>query len=156
VGVPIWIAGFLTIVVIFILKKTAFGRRFFLVGANDSTANFSGINSKKTIIYGFMINALFAAIAGLIYIGRLNAAEPQLGPDFHFNAIAACAVGGVSMSGGTGDPFGVVCGAIILMLLQNGMNLLGISANWNDLVQGMAIIIAVLLDFFANRKSNKT
>lgn len=156
VGVPIWIAGLLTVLVIFILKKTAFGRRFFLVGANDATANFSGINSKKTIIYGFMINALFAAIAGLIYIGRLNAAEPQLGPDFHFNAIAACAVGGVSMSGGTGDPFGVVCGAIILMLLQNGMNLLGISANWNDLVQGIAIITAVLLDFFANRKANKT
>lgn len=156
IGVPIWIAGLLTVVVIFILKKTAFGRRFFLVGANDSTANFSGINSKKTIIYGFMLNALFAAVAGLIYIGRLNAAEPQLGPDFHFNAIAACAVGGVSMSGGSGDPLGVVCGAIILMLLQNGMNLLGISANWNDLVQGMAIIIAVLLDFFANRKANKT
>ena len=156
IGVPIWIAGLLTVTVIFILKKTAFGRRFFLVGANDSTANFSGIDSKKTIVYGFMINALFAAIAGLIYIGRLNAAEPQLGPDFHFNAIAACAVGGVSMSGGSGDPLGVVCGAIILMLLQNGMNLLGISANWNDLVQGLAIIIAVLLDFFANRKANKT
>ena len=72
VGVPIWIAGFLTIVVIFILKKTAFGRRFFLVGANDSTANFSGINSKKTIIYGFMINALFAAIRQIDFVdGRV-------------------------------------------------------------------------------------
>lgn len=156
ISLPIWIAAVLTALVIFILKKTAFGRRFFLVGANPSAANFSGIDSKKTIVYGFMLNALFATLAGFIYIGRLNAAEPQIGPDFHFNAISACAIGGVSMSGGSGDPLGVVCGAIILMLLQNGLNLLGISANWNALVQGLAIIIAVLLDFFANRKSNKT
>lgn len=156
VSLPIWIAGLLTVLVIFILKRTAFGRKFFLVGANSAAANFSGIDSKKTIVCGFMLNALFAALAGFIYIGRLNAAEPQIGPDFHFNAISACAIGGVSMSGGSGDPLGVVCGAIILMLLQNGLNLLGISANWNALVQGAAIIIAVLLDFLANRKSNKT
>lgn len=156
VGVPIWIAAGFTILVILILKKTAFGRRFFLVGTNPEAARFSGINSKKTIIYGFMINALFATLAGFIYIGRLNAAEPQLGADFHFNAISACAIGGVAMSGGAGDPLGVVCGALILMLLQNGLNLLGISANWNALVQGAAIILAVLMDYLANAKANKT
>lgn len=156
ISLPIWIAALMTILVILILTKTPFGRRFFLVGANPSSANFSGIDSRKTIVCGFMINALFAAIAGFIYIGRLNAAEPQIGPDFHFNAISACAVGGVSMSGGTGNAFGVVCGAIILTLLQNGLNLLGISANWNALVQGAAIIVAVLLDFYANRKALRT
>ena len=156
ISLPIWIAVALTALVIFILKKTAFGRRFFLVGANPAAANFSGIDSKKTIVYGFMLNTLFATLAGFIYIGRLNAAEPQIGPDFHFNAISAGAIGGVSMSGGSGNPLGVVCGAIILMLLQNGLNLLGISANWNALVQGVAIILAVLLDYFANMKSNKT
>lgn len=156
VSMPVWIALGLTLLVILILKKTAFGRRFFLVGSNPDAAHFSGIDSKKTIIYGFMINALFATLAGFIYIGRLNAAEPQIGADFHFNAISCCAIGGVAMSGGAGDPVGVVCGALILMLLQNGLNLLGISANWNALVQGAAIILAVLMDFLANAKANKT
>jgi ribose transport system permease protein len=156
ISMPIWIAFALTLIVMLVLKKIPFGRRFYLVGANPKAAFFSGIDSKKTIIFGFMLNALFSTLAGLIYIGRLNAAEPQIGADFHFTAISCCAIGGVSMNGGTGSPLGVVCGALILMLLQNGMNLLGISANWNALVQGVAIIIAVLLDYLANRKANKT
>lgn len=156
INMPIWIALLITLAVIFLLKKTAFGRRFFLVGANPRAAKFSGIHSERTIIFGFALNALLATLAGFIYIGRLSAAEPQIGADFHFVAISCCAIGGVSMNGGIGDPLGVACGAIILMLLQNGLNLLGISANWNALVQGAAIIIAVLLDYLANRKSHRT
>lgn len=156
ISMPVWIAFALTVIVMIVLKRTPFGRRLFLVGANPQAAFFSGIDSKKTIVFGFMLNALFATLAGFIYIGRLSAAEPQIGADFHFTAISCCAIGGVSMRGGTGSPLGVVCGALILMLLQNGMNLLGISANWNALVQGVAIIIAVLLDYLANRKANKT
>lgn len=154
ISMPIWISVIFTIIVATILTKTRFGRRFFYVGANDAAADFSGINSKQTIVWAFVLNAVFATLAGFIYIGRLSAAEAQIGEDFHFNAIAACAIGGVSFLGGVGNPWGVVCGAIILQLLQNGMNLMGIDANWNKLVQGAAIIIAVLIDYFADRKNN--
>ncbi len=154
VSLPVWISLGFTIIVSLILVRTSFGRRFFLVGANDAAADYSGIDSKKTVVWGFVLNALFATLAGFIYIGRLSAAEAQIGEDFHFNAISACAIGGVLFTGGVGSPWGVVCGAMILMLLQNGMNLMGIAADWNKLVQGLAIIIAVLLDFMTRRKNN--
>ena len=152
ISMPIWISVIFTIIVALALTRTSFGRRFFLVGANDKAATFSGINAKSTIIWGFVLNALFATLAGFIYIGRLSAAEAQIGEDFHFNAIAACAIGGVSFNGGVGSPYGVVCGALILQLLQNAMNLMGVDANWNKFVQGTAIIIAALIDYFARRK----
>lgn len=154
ISMPIWISLIFTVIVALVLVRTSFGRRFFLVGANTKAADFSGINSKSTIIWGFVLNALFATLAGFIYMGRLSAAEAQIGEDFHFNAISACAIGGVSFNGGVGSPYGVVCGALILQLLQNAMNLMGIDANWNKLVQGAAIIIAVLIDFFAQRKNH--
>ena len=154
VGMPVWISIVFTLIVSFILVRTAFGRRFVLVGANSSAADFSGIHSKKTVIWAFVLNALFATLAGFIYIGRLSAAEAQIGQDFHFNAISACAIGGVSFNGGVGSPWGVVCGALILSILQNFLNLKGVDANWNMLVQGVAIILAVLFDFFLQRRNN--
>ena len=154
ISLPIWISLVFTIVVALMLTKTRFGRRFFYVGANDSAADFSGINSKRTVVAAFVLNALFATLAGFVYIGRLSAAEAQIGEDFHFNAIAACAIGGVSFLGGVGNPWGVVCGALILQLLQNGMNLMGVDPNWNKLVQGAAIIVAVLIDYLSYRKNN--
>ena len=128
ISMPIWISLIFTVIVALVLVRTSFGRRFFLVGANTKAADFSGINSKSTIIWGFVLNALFATLAGFIYMGRLSAAEAQIGEDFHFNAISACAIGGVSFNGGVGSPYGVVCGALILQLLQNAMNLMGIRA----------------------------
>ena len=154
ISLPIWISLVFTIVVALMLTKTRVGRRFFYVGANDSAADFSGINSKRTVVAAFVLNALFATLAGFVYIGRLSAAEAQIGEDFHFNAIAACAIGGVSFLGGVGNPWGVVCGALILQLLQNGMNLMGVDPNWNKLVQGAAIIVAVLIDYLSYRKNN--
>ena len=154
VGMPVWISIIFTIIVSFILVRTAFGRRFVLVGANSSAADFSGIHSKRTVIWAFVLNALFATLAGFIYIGRLSAAEAQIGQDFHFNAISACAIGGVSFNGGIGSPWGVVCGALLLSILQNFLNLKGVDPNWNMLVQGVAIILAVLFDFFIQRRNN--
>lgn len=153
IPVPIIIAVILTLLSTFILKKTPMGRNLYVVGANPEAARFSGIRSNWTVITGFAMTGAMAAIAGIMYIGRLGTAEAQIGAEFHLNAIAAAAIGGVSFNGGVASPGGVVVGAIILSLLTNGMNLLNINSNWQGFINGMIIIFAVLVDYFTNRKS---
>ncbi|MGM9521985.1 MAG: ABC transporter permease [Oscillospiraceae bacterium] len=153
IPVPIIIAALLTLLTVFILKKTTLGRRLYIVGANPEAARFSGIKSNLSIIIGFAMTGVMAAIAGIMYIGRLGTAEAQIGSEFHLNAIAAAAIGGVSFNGGIANPGGVVAGAIILNLLTNGMNLLNISSNWQGFINGVIIIFAVLIDYFTNRKN---
>ena len=153
IPVPIIIAALLTLLTAFILKRTELGRKLYVVGANAEAARFSGIKSNLVIIAGFACTGIMAAIAGLMYIGRLGTAEAQIGAEFHLNAIAAAAIGGVSFNGGIANIGGVVAGAIILNLLSNGMNLLNISSNWQGFINGVIIIFAVLVDYLSNRKT---
>lgn len=153
IPVPVIIAALLTLLTTFILKKMPVGRKLYVVGENAEAARFSGIKSNLTVIIGFALTGCMAAIAGIMYIGRLGTAEAQIGSDFHLNAIAAAAIGGVSFNGGTANPGGVVAGAIILNLLTNGMNLLNISSNWQGFIYGVIIIFAVLVDYFSNREN---
>lgn len=150
---PIIIAALFTLLANFILKHTTFGRELYIVGANPEAARFSGIKTRRVVITGFALTGFMAGVAGLMYIGRLGTAEAQIGAEFHLNAIAAAAIGGVSFNGGVANPGGVVAGAIILSLLTNCMNLLNISSNWQGFMNGVIIIFAVLLDYFANRKN---
>mgnify|MGYP000011265578 FL=1 len=150
---PILIAAAFTLLSVFILKRTRLGRELYIVGANQEAARFSGIKTRRVIITGFALTGFMAGVAGLMYIGRLGTAEAQIGPEFHLNAIAAAAIGGVSFNGGVANPGGVVAGAIILSLLTNCMNLLNISSNWQGVMNGVIILFAVLLDYFANRKT---
>lgn len=153
IPVPIVVAAILTLLTTFILKKTPIGRQLYVVGENAEAARFSGIKANMTVIIGFVFTGCLAAIAGIMYIGRLGTAEAQIGTDFHLNAIAAAAIGGVSFNGGVANPGGVVAGAIILSLLTNGMNLLNISSNWQEFIYGVIIIFAVLVDYFSNKES---
>lgn len=150
---PIIIAALFTLLANFILKRTTFGRELYIVGANPEAARFSGIKTRRVVITGFALTGFMAGVAGLMYIGRLGTAEAQIGAEFHLNAIAAAAIGGVSFNGGVANPGGVVAGAIILSLLTNCMNLLNISSNWQGFMNGVIILFAVLLDYFANRKN---
>lgn len=150
---PIIIVALFTLLANFILKHTTFGRELYIVGANPEAARFSGIKTRRVVITGFALTGFMAGVAGLMYIGRLGTAEAQIGAEFHLNAIAAAAIGGVSFNGGVANPGGVVAGAIILSLLTNCMNLLNISSNWQGFMNGVIIIFAVLLDYFANRKN---
>lgn len=152
IPVPVVVAAVLTLLTTFILKKTPIGRQLYVVGENAEAARFSGIKSNLTVIIGFVFTGCLAAIAGIMYIGRLGTAEAQIGTDFHLNAIAAAAIGGVSFNGGVANPGGVVAGAIILSLLTNGMNLLNISSNWQEFIYGLIIIFAVLVDYFSNKE----
>lgn len=154
IPMPIWVALGFVILATFMLKHSRIGRRIYLVGANPAAAKFSGINVNFTIIFGFTMSALFATFAGLVYIGRLNAAEPQIGETFAFQCVSAVAIGGTSFNGGIGSAWGAVVGAIILSLLLNGMNLLNISSSWQGIVNGVMVILAVLLDYIARKQRN--
>jgi ribose/xylose/arabinose/galactoside ABC-type transport system permease subunit len=149
------IALVITFIIAYILRCTRIGRELYICGANPSAAVFSGIKLRKNIILGFMFSGILAAIAGIIYVGRLGAAEAEIGNDFHFQAVSAAAIGGVSFSGGSGSPWGVVAGALILTLLNNAQNLLHISSAWQGTIYGGIIILAVLLDFFVRSQQAK-
>ena len=149
------IALFFTLLAVFLLKCTRMGRELYITGANPAAARFSGIKVDKNIIIGFVCSGVMAAIAGIIYVGRLGAAEAEIGTDFHFQAISAAAIGGISFNGGVGSPWGVVTVALILTLLNNAQNLLQISSAWQGFIYGATIIVAVLLDFFVRSQQTK-
>jgi ribose transport system permease protein len=146
IPMPVIFAALLLVVVGFILNKTTLGRRIYAVGSNKDAALYSGINVKLTLMIVYTMSALIAGFGGIIYISRLNCAEPTIGMDFAQNAIAAAAIGGISFKGGRGNVFGIIIGALMLTFITNGMNLLGINSNWQMGVTGAIILIAVLID----------
>ena len=123
----------------FMLNKTTFGRRIYATGSNSKCARLAGVDIDG--ISGFM-----SALSGLILLSRLNSAQPTLGDGYEMDAIAATALGGTSMSGGRGKIQGTLIGVLIIAVLNNGMNILGISSYYQDVVKGIVILIAVLSD----------
>ena len=149
------IALVLTAATAWMLKHTRMGRELYVVGANPSAAKFSGLKAEKSVILGFVLSGALAALAGIVYLGRLGAAEAEIGNQFHFQCVSAVAIGGISFAGGAGSAWGAVIGALILNILINGMNLLNISSYWQGTVNGVIIIVAVLLDYVVRKKQTK-
>lgn len=135
----------------FLLNRTTFGRSIYAVGANHEAARLSGINVKKTLILAYTVSGFFSGLGGMVFVARLNAAEAGLGEQLLLPTIAAVAIGGTSMTGGQGSVIGTVIGVLIMMLIANSMNLLGISSVWQAVVQGLIIVVAVLLDQWGRR-----
>jgi ribose/xylose/arabinose/galactoside ABC-type transport system permease subunit len=146
IPVPIIIVGLLILIIGFMLNKTPMGRKIFTVGSNPDSAHYSGINLKTTILGTYMLAGLIYGIAGIVYISRLNSAEPSIGVDFAINAIAAAAIGGISFKGGRGNIFNIIIGALILTFITTGMTLLGIQSDWQKGVMGLIIILGVMID----------
>lgn len=130
----------------FILNRTHFGRYIFATGGNEEASRLSGINVSRVKNWAFMITGMLAAIAGFISTARLSTAEPTAGSGMELDAIAAVILGGTSLTGGKGGLFGTIIGAIILGVLDDGMNLLNVSAFYQGIAKGVIIILAVLLD----------
>ncbi len=149
---PVVMAALFTLICTYFLNRTKTGRELYLTGANPQAAFFSGINVNRTVILGFVLSGVMASVAGILYVGRLGAAEAEIGNDFHFQAVSAAAIGGVSFGGGAGKTYGVVAGALILTLLNNAQNLLQISSSWQGVIYGTVIIIAVLIDYFVTKQ----
>ncbi len=150
----VW-AIMVTFVLYVFLQKSKFGRRIYCVGANSTAAYYSGINTTSTYLVVYIISSTCAAFAGILQIARMNAAQAGLGDSFQMLAIASIVIGGTSMAGGEGNVVGCVIGALILTLIVNGMNLLGITAQAQPLITGIVIVLAVLLDTEIKRIENK-
>lgn len=146
IPVPVWILVISFIVVRFILHNTTFGRKVYATGCNEKAAGLAGINTVRTKISVYAISGFFSALAGLILLSRLGSAQPTLGSGYELDAIAAGALGGISLSGGRGKIFGTLIGILIIAVLNNGLNIIGVSSYYQQVVKGIVILIAVLAD----------
>ncbi|WP_411247116.1 ABC transporter permease subunit [Shouchella clausii] len=134
------------VILYLILKKTTFGRRVYAVGGNEEASILSGIKVDRIKIYVYSLTGFLAAIAGVILTSRLNSAQPTAGTMYELDAIAAVVLGGTSLTGGKGWIVGTLIGALIIGVLNNGLNLLGVSSFFQQVVKGSVILLAVLLD----------
>jgi ribose transport system permease protein len=147
-GIPIPVVLLIVIFALFffLLRKTTFGRRIYATGSNWKSAKLAGVNISRTKIIAYMISGIMASLSGLILLSRLNSAQPTLGSGYELDAIAAVALGGTSMSGGRGKIYGTFVGVLIIAVLNNGLNILGVSSYYQDVVKGIVILVAVLSD----------
>lgn len=136
----------------FILRHTTFGRHVYALGSNEVATKLSGVSTGKVKVLVYSISGLFAALSGIILTSRLNSAQPTAGTSYELDAIAAVVLGGTSLSGGRGWIVGTLIGAMIIGVLDNGLNLLNVSSFYQSVVKGAVILIAVLLD---RSKANK-
>lgn len=135
-----------------VLHKTTFGRKTYALGGNEEAAYVAGVNTKKVTMIIYTLSGLMASVAGVILTSRLSSAQPDAGTSYEMDAIAAVVLGGTSLAGGKGRIFGTLIGALIIGTLNNGMNLLGISSFYQQIVKGIVIIVAVLLDHRESKK----
>jgi ribose transport system permease protein len=151
-SLPIIITLVIYIIAYIVLSRTAFGRRIYAIGGNEEASRLSGINVSLYKIYIYAISGLTAALGGLVMTARLNCAHPQAGLGYELDAIAAVVIGGTSLMGGEGGVGGTLIGALIMGVLNNGLNLLEVNPFWQQAVVGSLIIIAVLLDRLRKRR----
>ena len=149
---PVLLLAVLAVAGMFIARKTAFGRHIYAIGGNVDAARLSGINVEKVKLIIFSINGFMVAIAGLILSARLGAGAPSAGQNAELDAIAACVIGGASLAGGIGSVFGVVIGALIIALLDNGMSMLDVPTFWQYIVKGTILLLAVWMDTMSKKK----
>lgn len=146
IPIPVIILIVTLVIFWFILHKTTFGRRIYATGSNAKCANLVGVNTTKTKISVYAISGFLSAFAGLIMISRLDSAQPTLGSGYELDAIAAVALGGTSMSGGRGKIVGTFAGVMIIGVLNNGMNILGVKSYYQEVIKAVVILVAVLSD----------
>ena len=147
-GIPFPVILFIVVFIVFmfVLEKTTFGRRVYATGSNAQAAKLAGVNINKTKLITYAISGCMAALSGLILLSRLGSAQPTLGDGYELDAIASVALGGTSMNGGRGRIWGTFVGVLIIAVLNNGLNILGVSSYYQDVVKGIVILIAVLSD----------
>jgi ribose transport system permease protein len=146
IPVPVWIAGIVVLLALFITQKTKLGRYIYAIGGNEQAAVLSGINISKVKMTVYAIGGALAAVGGIIVTSRLDSAQPNAGTGYELDAIAAVVIGGTSLSGGKGTIWGTVLGAVIIGVLNNGLVLLNVSPFWQQVVKGAVILAAVIID----------
>nr|WP_206326430.1 substrate-binding domain-containing protein [Streptomyces sp. N502] len=153
--VPVLVMVVMGLITAFVLGRTYIGRSMYAIGGNEEAARLSGLRVKRQKLVIYALSGLFAAAAGIVLASRLSSAQPQAAQGYELDAIAAVVIGGASLAGGTGKASGTLIGALILAVLRNGLNLLSVSAFWQQVVIGVVIALAVLLDT-VRRKAGAT
>ncbi|MGW5649784.1 ABC transporter permease/substrate-binding protein [Streptomyces humi] len=153
--VPVLVMVVMGLIAAFVLGRTYIGRSMYAIGGNEEAARLSGLRVSRQKLAIYALSGLFAAVAGIVLAARLSSAQPQAANGYELDAIAAVVIGGASLAGGTGKASGTLIGALILAVLRNGLNLLNVSAFWQQVVIGVVIALAVLLDTM-RRKAGAT
>jgi putative multiple sugar transport system permease protein len=137
---------------VFITTRTTFGRRVYAMGGNEKASKLSGINTERMTLGIFTIMGALAGLAGLVFAARLNVATPKAGLGFELEVIAACFIGGAAVTGGVGKIIGAVIGAFIIGVMNNGMSIMGIGIDWQQVIKGIVLMLAVFLDVYYKNK----
>jgi putative multiple sugar transport system permease protein len=154
-GTPVVLIVLAILVIVYtaVMTRSVFGRHIYAVGGNRHAADLSGIKSKKIDFYLFVNMGVLAALAGLVFTGRLNSAGPGAGNLFELDAIAASFIGGAAVQGGVGTVVGAITGGLIMGVLNNGMSLLGVETDFQQFIKGMVLLLAVAFDVFNKRRA---
>jgi len=137
----------------FMTSQTVIGRRIYAMGGNVKAAMLSGVNTTRLLFYTFVNMGVLAALAGLIVAARLNSSTPNAGDGMELDVIAACFIGGASPTGGVGKVIGAVVGAFLIGVLNNGMSIMGVGIDWQKVVKGIVLLLAVLFDVYNKNKN---
>ncbi|MCP1108992.1 putative multiple sugar transport system permease protein [Lachnospiraceae bacterium PF1-21] len=154
-GIPnilLWI-GIIVLIYAYITSKTTVGRHFYAVGGNEKAAKLSGINTNRVYFLAYANMGLLAAVAAMVTIARLNSANPTAGDSYEMDAIGSCFIGGASAYGGSGTIPGVIIGATLMGVINLGMSIMGIDANWQKVVKGLVLLAAVIFDVESKKNS---
>lgn len=152
-GIPtalIWVAV-IVIIYGYITSKTTTGRYFYAVGGNEKAAKLSGINTNRVYFIAYTNMGLLAALAGMLTIARMTSAQPTYGQNYEMDAIGSCFIGGASAYGGVGTVPGVIVGATLMGVINLGMSIMGVDANWQKVVKGLVLLAAVIFDIVSKR-----
>ncbi len=154
-GIPV-ILVLLTVIVLFyafLANKTVTGRRLYALGGNEKAAKLSGVNTNRLLFLAYVNMGFLSAVAALVCVARFNSAAPTAGNGYELDAIGACFIGGASAYGGVGTVGGAVIGAVFMGVLNNGMSILGIDANWQRTVKGLVLLLAVVIDVLSKKRA---
>lgn len=152
---PVILMIIVFVIAAMIVNRTQLGRHIYAVGGNAQAAKFSGINVQRVKFIVYTYTGIMSGIAGVVVASRLYSGQPRAGEGAEMDAIAAVVVGGTSMSGGSGRLGGTLIGVLIIGVLNNGLNLMGVDSNWQYIVKGFVILLAVYVDFIRNQKAGR-
>ncbi|EFL13316.1 multiple monosaccharide ABC transporter permease [Streptomyces sp. C] len=154
-GVPIvlLVLGVLLVVFGYVMRNSVLGRHTYAIGGNEAAARLSGVKSKRVVFLAFVNMGVLAALAGMVFAARLNAGTPQAGINFELEAIAAAFIGGASASGGVGTVLGALTGGLVLGVLNNGMSLVGVGTDYQQVIKGLVLLAAVGFDVYNKRRA---
>lgn len=152
VPMPVWIAVAIILIFSFYMRETRTGRYIYAIGGNKRATLLSGIRVDKIVFLVYTLAGILSAVAGILVTARLDSAQPNAGSGYELDAIAAVVIGGASLSGGRGSIIGTVVGALIIGVLNNGLVLLDVSPFWQQVIKGLVILFAVILDRFSIKK----